>query len=308
MIAVIGDSFVDVLAGVETLPAWGRDSPCKEPIQMQPGGSALNTATQLANLRGDDEVTFFSAVGADAFGDMLKAHLEKSRVKLHAAHLPLIVPTGVCIVLTGQGDRAFATHYGATRVFAVSHVDLDALFRATHIHIGGFYSVTGLLPGLVDLLKAAKVRGITLSLDTNYDGSEQWNGLDEILPLLDVFLPNEVEAQRISKRDSLDDAVAYFRTVAPSTLIVVKIGREGVCATRGDFHAFFRGFPVDNVVDATGAGDAFNAGFLHEWVKTNDVEQALKWGCAVGSHCVRVVGACSTLPDPQHVQQLVRQA
>ncbi|RHY90530.1 hypothetical protein DYB37_006214 [Aphanomyces astaci] len=306
MIAVIGDSFVDVLAGVQTLPAWGQDSPCKEPIQMQPGGSALNTATQLANLNSGG-VALFTAVGADAFGDMLKNHLVKSRVDLHAPQLSAHIPTGVCIVLTGQGDRAFATHYGAARVFAVPHINTDALFQATHIHIGGFYSVTGLIPGLADLLRTAKARGITLSLDTNYDGTEAWAGLDDILPLLDVFLPNEVEARRISKCESLDDALMYFGAVAPDMLTVLKVGGDGVRASRGQFfRASFGGFPVTMVEDATGAGDAFNAGFLHAWVQSKDVMEGLKWGCAVGAHCVRVVGACATLPSLDAVTALVQ--
>ncbi|RQM18971.1 hypothetical protein B5M09_001862 [Aphanomyces astaci] len=327
MIAVIGDSFVDVLAGVQTLPAWGQDSPCKEPIQMQPGGSALNTATQLANLNGGG-VALFTAVGGDAFGDMLKNHLVKSSVELHAPQLSAHIPTGVCIVLTGQGDRAFATHYGAARVFAVPHINTDALFQAAHIHIGGtlaplllhrphrhlhgscsvgFYSVTGLIPGLADLLRTAKARGITLSLDTNYDGTEAWAGLDDILPLLDVFLPNEVEARRISKCDSLDDALMYFGAVAPDMLTVLKVGSDGVRASCGQFfRASFGGFPVTKVEDATGAGDAFNAGFLHAWVQSKDVMEGLKWGCAVGAHCVRVVGACATLPSLDAVTALVQ--
>ncbi|KAF0689124.1 Aste57867_19396 [Aphanomyces stellatus] len=306
LIAVLGDSFVDVLAGVEGLPTWGQDTPCTSPIQMQPGGSALNTATQLANLNGT-RVAFHTALGADAFGEMLTGHLAKRHVELHS---PLLsnVPTGVCIVLTGRGDRAFVTHYGAARVFAIDHIDKEALFQAKHIHIGGFYSVLGLVPDLAALLREAKARGITLSLDTNYDGSEEWANLEEILPLLDVFLPNEVEARRISKRDSLDEAIAYFAAAAPHMLTVLKVGGDGVrahcAATSQDF--CFGGFPTD-VVDATGAGDAFNAGFLYAWTQHHDVMQGLKWGCAVGSMCVRVVGACTNVPAFDALCAMVQQ-
>ncbi|CAK4069824.1 unnamed protein product [Aphanomyces euteiches] len=307
MIAIVGDSFVDVLAGVERLPVWGQDTPCHTPIQMQPGGSALNTATQLAHLHGP-QVEFFTGLGTDAFGDILVRHLAKHGVTLHSPVLP-DVPTGVWIVLTGGGDRGFVTHYGAARVFTVDHINKERLFQAQHIHIGGFYSVPGLIPGLVDLLRDARSRGITLSLDTNYDGSEEWTHLDDILPLLDVFLPNEVEAMLISKRPSVKEAMDYFASVSPHLLTVLKVGGDGVrahCArTKTNFE--FGGIPA-TILDATGAGDAFNAGFLFEWTQSKDIMKALKWGCAVGSKCVQVVGACTNLPPVEELQTMVDSA
>ncbi|OQR99540.1 hypothetical protein ACHHYP_05830 [Achlya hypogyna] len=304
MIAVVGDSFVDVLAGVVALPQWGQDTPCADPIQMQPGGSALNTATQLANLGAP--VAFFSAYGADAFGDLLSAHLAKHHVVSHAQALATL-PTGVCIVLTGQGDRAFVTHYGAAHAFSQEHIPLERLLDARHIHVGGFYSCIGLLPDLVSLLRVAKAKGITTSLDTNYDGTEAWAHLDAVLPLVDVFLPNEVEAMRITNTTTVDAALVSLSTRGPQ-LTVIKTGGDGARAMAATTKAQWRHpcFPTA-VVDTTGAGDAFNAGFLYAWTQEpTDVLRALRYGCAVGSACVARLGACLDVPSPESIRALVQ--
>ncbi|KDO35323.1 hypothetical protein SPRG_00172 [Saprolegnia parasitica CBS 223.65] len=306
-IAVVGDAFVDVLAGIDALPQWGQDTPCAEAIQMQPGGSALNTATQLANL-GGSAVAYFSAMGADGFGDMLALHLAKHNVKSFAPQLASH-PTGVCIVLTGQGDRAFVTHYGAAHAFAKQHIPMDRLLEAQHIHVGGFYSCIGLLPDLACILEAAKVKGITISLDTNYDGSEAWTQLDAILPLLDVFLPNEVEAMKISKTSSVDAALDYFASLPNGPkLTVIKVGSDGARAITGQTKTVWHHpcFPT-TLLDATGAGDAFNAGFLHAWTAdASDVHRALRYGCALGSACVSRLGACTQLPSPETIHAQVQ--
>ncbi|OQS07322.1 hypothetical protein THRCLA_00675 [Thraustotheca clavata] len=304
MIAVLGDCFLDVLAGVPALPEWGQDVPTLNAIQMQPGGSGLNTATHLANL--SNAVSFFSVMGDDEFGSILHNHLTKHHVESHAKKLSSH-PTGVCIVLSGNGDRAFVTHYGAVHAFAVEHIAHDRLHQANHLHIGGFYSCPGLIPGIEQLIRTVKSYGITISLDVNYDGTEKWGHLDKILPLIDVFMPNEVEAMKISKTTSVEAALQYFADQGIA-LTVIKVGKDGVRAINANTKEKYSHpiFPTE-VVDATGAGDAFNAGFLHAWTKDKtNIQQALCYGCALGSACVSRVGACISLPEPNDIHQLVQ--
>jgi sugar/nucleoside kinase (ribokinase family) len=106
-IAVIGDAFVDVVAGTiapDQLPKWGGDTEVFRPIELQPGGSALNTATHLAAHGDAVAVTLHTVVGADAFGDVLRKHLADRNVALSSPSLEG-VPTGVCIVLSGTVRR-----------------------------------------------------------------------------------------------------------------------------------------------------------------------------------------------------------
>ncbi|KAF4321303.1 hypothetical protein BBO99_00001494 [Phytophthora kernoviae] len=311
--AVLGDSFVDVVAGTlapDQLPKWGGDMECSLPIQMQPGGSALNTATHLANLSSHNpqhelHVTLHTAVGCDRFADVLKTHLDERKVTLSSPALEG-TPTGVCIVLSGVTDRSFVTHYGASRKFSIEHIDEQLVMSVDHLHIGGFYSCASLRTKLKPLLEKAREHGITTSLDTNYDSSEKWDGLEELFPLLDVFLPNEVEAMKISHTESVDAAMEYFAQRIGG-VTVIKIGSGGARAycSKKQQEWKQRSYPAA-VIDVTGAGDSFNSGFLSAW-KTNggDVGNALKWGCGTASKTVAALGACAFPLSYDDVQSVV---
>ncbi|TYZ64716.1 hypothetical protein PybrP1_011070 [[Pythium] brassicae (nom. inval.)] len=311
--AVLGDSFVDVVAGTlapEQLPKWGGDVECSRPIQLQPGGSALNTATHIGKLAlGHPHhtltVELHTVIGTDAFAPVIQAHLTAHSVALSSPVLEG-VPTGVCIVLSGTQDRSFITHYGAAREFSVEHIDEAKVLTADHLHVGGFYSCANLQGKLKPLLERARAKGLTISLDTNYDSSEEWHGLDAILPLLDVFLPNEVEAMKIARADTVDDAMTYFAQHVHG-LTVIKIGEGGARAQCSKTHATWtQGSFKTEVVDVTGAGDSFNAGFLSTWKATRgDVQEALKWGCATASKCVSALGACSLQSSYADVHDIV---
>ncbi|KAG3116120.1 hypothetical protein PI124_g4648 [Phytophthora idaei] len=310
--AVLGDAFVDVVAGTlapDQLPQWGSDVECSRPIELQPGGSALNTATHLANLsirnpQHELQVALHTAVGNDSFANVLKAHLADRNVVLSSPTLEN-APTGVCIVLSGANDRSFVTHYGAAHKFSVEHIDEKMVLSVDHLHVGGFYSCANLRAKLKPLLQKAKENGITTSLDTNYASSEKWDGLDELFPLIDVFMPNEVEAMKISHTDSVNAAMTYFAERIDGVTII-KVGAGGAMAhcSKTQQHWKQGSFPT-TVVDVTGAGDSFNSGFLSAW-KTNggDVGNALRWGCGTASRTVAALGACSfplTYEDVQRV-------
>lgn len=170
----------------------------------------------------------------------------------------------------------------------------------------GFYSCACLRTKLKPLLQKARENGITTSLDTNYDSSEKWDDLDELFPLIDVFLPNEVEAMKISRTESVDAAMAYFAQRIDG-VTVIKIGAGGAMAHCSKTQQQWKqaSFPT-SVVDVTGAGDSFNSGFLSAW-KTNDgdVGDALRWGCGTASRTVAALGACSFPLSHDDVQNVV---
>jgi len=167
-------------------------------------------------------------------------------------------------------------------------------------HLGGYFSCTGMhTTDCLEVMAALRERGTILSLDPQFDASGQWDGRDghlrKLLPLLDVLLPSEIEAIGISGRNStVNEALEHLASEHPSLLVVVKCGEKGAIAGRGSRRWRCLAFEVAQIVDTTGAGDAFSAGFLHAFVKNpQDVGGALKQGCAAGALVVQSMGACS---------------
>ena len=239
-VLVVGDAFCDVNAGpLDGLPRWGTNTVSPEPILAQPGGAALNVASNLQRLRGD--VTLFSGIGNDAFGQMLRAHCKKLGVRLlePASTQGASHPTGVCMVLSGPQDRAFCSHFGIADTFDAAELlarDAEVLRRITpplgHVHCSGFFSCGALRKTLPALLRAARSLGATTSLDTNNDASGQWGAMDglwhEVLPAVSLFMPNELEACAIASvaADDLGGAIARLVRQVGGRLVVTR-GADG---------------------------------------------------------------------------------
>ena len=203
-VIVVGDSFVDVHAGpLQSLPIWGTNTISPSPIAALPGGAALNVASGLQRLCCSG-VVLFSGIGRDAFGDLLRAHCARIGLYLREAAAEASQPTGVCMVLSGPEDRAFCSHFGVSDTFDAAELTDDVLgeLRARHIHVAGFFSCAALRRSLPAFLRRARAAGCTTSLDTNNDASGRWGAVDglweEVLPLVDIFMPNELEACAIA--------------------------------------------------------------------------------------------------------------
>lgn len=288
-VAVLGDAFCDIIAGPLTaMPRWGADLECPHISQLA-GGSALNVAVHLGALCGSNETrscSFHGLVGNDPFGDFLRRRLADVGVE-DAMESAEAAGTGVCIVLSGQDDRGFVTQVGATGLLGTEHLSCvkkkigDAGFDRVHVHVGGYYSCGTLRPGLVQFLGELRAEAessgvaLTVSLDTNCDASETWKGLvgeGGVLREVDLFLPNEVEATAIAQAENLPAAAdALAAEVRPGGAVVITCGADGaMLQTRAGAEARSaarrlaapRGITP---VDPTGAGDAFDAGFVFQW-------------------------------------------
>ena len=203
-VLVVGDTFVDVLAGpIAQLPAWGHAVASSKPIEVLPGGCALNVASSLARLRGC--AALYSGIGRDAFGDIPRNHLARLGVTLHEAHCAdPAAPTGVCLALSGPEDRSLVFHSGVADQFDAEGLTDEKLAALRdeeglrHLHVSGYFTCAALRRGLPGLLRRARACGLTTSLDPNHDSTGEWARVDglwaDVLPLLDVLLPNDLEA------------------------------------------------------------------------------------------------------------------
>jgi sugar/nucleoside kinase (ribokinase family) len=230
-------------------------------------------------------VRFATLVGDDDFGHVALDRLKQAGVELSGAIVDPATTTGVTILLPHGTVRHSLTYLGSIAALTVDHLDLTALAQARHFHLSSLYLQTGLHEGIVRLLSHLKNSGLTISLDTNDDPSGTWGPpLREVLPFVDIFLPNEGEICRMAGGCSLEEALTIFGALVPT--IVVKRGRHG-CRVRHLGETIDLAGVTVNPVDTIGAGDSFDAGFLCAYLRGNTIEASARAG--------NISGALSTL-------------
>ena len=168
-----------------------------------------------------------------------------------------------------------------------------------HVHVASLFLLPSLVPVLPAFLAHVRARGLTTSLDTNGDPSETWLGVAELLPHLDVLLPNRAEAVALGGDD--DPRVAAAGLAACGPLTVVKDGPAGAWAVSRDGEiAEFTG-TLRPAVDTTGAGDTFDAAFLDAWLDAVPLSDALARAVAAGARSVGAVGGTAGQPTRDQI-------
>jgi sugar/nucleoside kinase (ribokinase family) len=232
-------------------------------------------------------VAIIGIVGKDLFGDFMLTEMQRRNVDISHVIVDPNCETGLSVILSRGQDRAILTHMGSIDALQSKQVADDLLKISRHLHVASYFLQTALQPGLPELFRRAHDMGLTTSLDTNWDPSEQWAGVQSLLGLTDIFLPNAAEAQAIT---GLPDTGAAALSLAQHTgMVAVKQGAEGALAARDQqlFHA--TPIPV-KVIDTVGAGDSFDAGFLYGYLYHWSIEKALKLATACGSLSTQSAG------------------
>ncbi|HEY2639614.1 MAG TPA: sugar kinase [Streptosporangiaceae bacterium] len=296
---VIGDCNPDVLVlGEDVSPAFGQQEKIVGSISLVVGGSAAITAVAAARL--GLRVSLAAAIGRDPAGQFMLGQLAAEGVDTSAVKVTADSPTGMTVALSRGGDRAILTAVGAMPELTAAEVPADLLARARHVHVSSYFLLERSLgPGLVALLSAARRSGATTSLDTNWDPAGQWGGarLRATLAHTDVLVPNETEACQLSGETTVAAAMAALAAAGPR--LVVKLGAEGAACFDGvRCHAIRPpAGSAGQVVDATGAGDCFNAGLIAGLLDGMELPAAARLGCAVGTASTRAAGGTSAAPD-----------
>jgi len=300
-IAIIGDAFVDILCHPQhgKLPqSWGSDTILRD-CRICTGGSACNTAIHLKSLVGSTcRVTLHTALGDDEFGTILRRNCEKVGVEVFARS-GLGHESGVCVVISSASDRAFMTKLGAVGELKIGDLNLETLRSADHIHIGGYFSISKLQPDLLRLVRDLRSEGeVTFSLDTNSDADNLWRkpALLELLSEIDVFFPNEVEARGIADKQDVEEAAKELATRLKNSSIVTRGCEGAIVAQKGnDLVKKIPAPVVANSVDATGAGDAFNAAFLSRFVFDCELDDTVSFAVRAGAFATTFNGATTKL-------------
>jgi ribokinase len=293
-VLVIGDANPDLLLRGDVRPRFGQAEQLLTAAELVLGGSAGITAAGCARL--GLRTALFAAVGDDVFGRVVRDELGRREVTLLAAD-GRGAPTGISIILSEKDDRGILTLPGTIPALRPDDVTDELLRRAGHVHVSSLYLQPALAAGLAGIFARAREIGRTTSLDTNWDPAEKWESIDEILAHTDVFLPNANELRAITRRDETDEAAAEL--VKQGTTVVMKNGAEGARAWWPGGTCAAPGRTVE-VVDTTGAGDSFNAGFLAARLGGRPMAEAIRWAAIAGSLSTRAAGgtaAQATLDD-----------
>ena len=214
------------------------------------GSSSAILAHNLAAL--GTRVGFVTKVGDDFFGTLAMERLRERGVDL--AMVAHGAKSGVTLILPHGPQRHILTYPGTISELRFEDLDLDYLTCARHFHMSSLFLQRELLPHVPELFRRMKAAGLTTSLDTNDDPGDRWeNVLDEILPHVDILLPNEREAMKMSRADEVETALS--RLAQKVETVVVKMGARGAVAVRDERRFSAPAVPV-TVIDPVGAGDS----------------------------------------------------
>jgi sugar/nucleoside kinase (ribokinase family) len=268
------------------------------------GSSSAIVAHNLASL--GCKVGFSSCVGADNFGEIALERLRAAGVEVSTVRqLGGEAKTGLSVILPRAKWRNILTYSGTISALKAEHLDMEYLTSSKHFHLSSYYLQSGLQAQIPELLTKLKRAGLTISLDTNDDPEDQWGaGLEKVLPLVDVLLPNEREAMKMAGCDDLESALARLTEVVP--LVVVKLGPQGAMACRGKERLRCPALRL-NAVDPVGAGDSFDAGFLSEFVRGSDLEACLRKGNLAGALSVTRPGGTEAFRDSAYRESFLRE-
>jgi sugar/nucleoside kinase (ribokinase family) len=306
-VVVVGELNVDfILHNYQAFPVPGREV-LVDDFRTVLGSASAICAVGLARL--GVPVVFIGRVGCDAWGDFCVDELCREGVDVSGIICDDGLKTGVTVSISSTAERALVTYPGSIASLTLAHL-ADLTFQGEgHLHISSYYLQAGLRPGCRELFQRATAAGWTTSLDPGCDPDDRWNADDELRETLrevDVFFPNDIELTALTGEP--DPIAALRRLDNGRTLTIVKRGARGALALdsgRGE-DVVEAVPPAVDVVDTTGAGDSFNAGFLYAWLQGRPLDACLRAAAASGALSTRGVGGTAAQPTAEELEACVQ--
>lgn len=304
-VLVAGEMNVDlVFRDCQSYPVPGHEV-LAEDARMVPGSSSMICAMGLARL--GNPVAFAGKVGADGWGGFCVSALQDAGIDVGAVRRDAKLRTGITASFSTRSDRALVTFVGAIGALRADDIGDALLAGADHLHVSSYYLQSALRPDIKSLFARARALGLTTSLDPGFDPEQRWgNEWPCLLAEVDLFLPNDVEFAGISGCDSLLDGLRALDN--GRTCTVVKRGRQGCVALDRDGSLLESPAFALDAVDSTGAGDSFDAGFLHAWLDGYPLVEAMRWGNACGVLSTRGLGGTAQQADADEARALLEAA
>jgi sugar/nucleoside kinase (ribokinase family) len=278
-VVTMGVHVLDVhVRPVEGIPE-GNEGQIVDEIMMSAAGTAGGTATILRKLGAS--VRSFGAVGKDPLGDTLVSLLAAAGVDTtHLVRRGAVQTSASVLPVRPNGDRPAWHCIGANGVYTVDDVDLDEVAAATHLHLGGPEFLGG--EAAAKVLSHARSNGVVTSVDMLAPGEPsmlEW--VEAALPHTDYFLPNDEQLLGLTGACSLEEAARVILDKGAGCVAVTR-GAEGALVVTADETIAVPAFDVE-IVDTTGCGDAFSAGFLRGLAMGKDLRESAVLGSATAA-------------------------
>lgn len=300
-ILVAGELNVDIILNkINKMPVPGQEQRADE-MTLTMGSSTAIFAANSSKL--GSSVGFTGKVGDDTYGSYMVQSLGNYGVNTDAVIVDPSLKTGATVIFVLEEDRMMVTHPGAMEHFSADDISDGLLSGYRHIHTSTLFFQPLLKNSLAGLFKRAKQLGLTTSMDSQWDPEEKWDlDLENILPYTDFFLPNESELFALAGTTDLNRALSAFSKY--KTCIVVKRGVNGAVLQKGGEKISVGGLRVEHVADTVGAGDSFNAGFIHAFLKGKELKTCLEEGNRTAAVSVTRPGGVAAIISYEQVQNM----
>ena len=297
---VAGEINPDLILSGNVTPEFGQVEKLVDSAPLAIGSSSAIFACGAARL--GLKVAFIGKCGDDVFGRFMLAEMQKRNVDIGNVIVSRSESTGLSVILNQGSDRAILTHSGLIAELQASDIADSLLSRARHLHVASYFLQTKLQPDLPALFQRASLMGLSTSLDTNYDPSEQWCGFDDLLSVTNVFLPNEAEAKSLTAAENAEEAANRLKVRVQAAAI--KLGKDGALGISQSQKIQVKSIPV-KVVDTVGAGDSFDAGFIYGYLNGWELEKSLRLACVCGALSTQAAGGTTAQPTLEETMKFL---
>lgn len=304
-VVAIGELNVDIILNqIEGFPQVGKEIFAHK-LSTVIGSSTAIFASNASTL--GLKVAVVGMIADDAYGNLIRRSLSDRGVDVSFIIEHPTVPTGATLVMTYGDDRANITYQGTMDVMSLKDINQAIFKKARHIHISSVFMQTALKEDLLRILELAKLNDATTSLDPQWDPREKWDlNYKDILPFVSVFLPNESEHACIAGKTKMEDAISTLKPYV--NICVVKNGTHGSTLYGRDIEEYkAKPYSHKKLVDAIGAGDSFNAGFIHHYLQGKSLQECQDFGNLMGAINTTSTGGTSAFESIQKVKDMAKE-
>lgn len=302
-VLVIGELNVDIiLHNIDNFPEVGKEVLAQQ-MTLTLGSSSAIFASNISSLGAS--VAFLGKIGNDEFGEVVLRDLKKKNVDVSMIQIVDELSTGATIVLSVKEDRANITYPGAMDHLTINDISRDDLSKAKHIHFSSYFMQPGFRGDLGKLFRLCKELGLTTSFDMQWDPHEKWDlNIEEVLPYVDLFFPNEKELLLLTGKSNIREAIDSIKKYIK--ILAIKKGNQGSMVFYENNLKDMPPFLNEKVIDTTGAGDSYNAGFIFKYINGYNITECQKFGNLMGAVSTTAAGGVKAFENYENVKKTAK--